>query len=126
MPANRLTPPSVAPLMIDGPLQPQLFLLLDTLAKDPDERSLEERRSLARRIHAALGQGADECLEQLNANLSEEDRSLLLVLADRHEQRTPAAPAADPRERLRRLEPARRYRDAAQVLAMLAVLAGHG
>lgn len=116
------TPPWADALGLNGPLQPQLVLLLDSLSKDEDAESIDARRALARRVHAALRRSHEECLAQLAATITEADRALLLALADRHEQRTPAAAAGDPRERLRRLEPARRYRDGAQILGMLAEL----
>jgi hypothetical protein len=109
--------------MLGGPLQPQLVLLIDSLGRCQDEASYEARRALALKLHAVLGLTARECVVRLSATIGEGDLAFLLELADDHERRTPPAPTEDPRERLRRLEPARRYRDAAQVLSMLPVLA---
>ncbi len=123
MPDPRFARPGAESLLLSGPLQPQLVLLIDTLTRDVDEPTAALRQALACRVHAALGLAANECLARLGATITESDRALLIMLADRHELRTPPAAANDPAERLRRLEPARRYRDAAQVLAMLAELA---
>lgn len=120
---NRPTSPTIEAVRLSGPLQPQLVLLLDALADDADAATAGARESLARRIHAALECDGDEFLIRLAETITRSDRALLLELADRHERRTAPAPFADPAERLRRLEPARRYRDAAQVLSMLEELA---
>lgn len=123
MPPPRFASAGIEPLLLSGPLQPQLVLLIDSLVRDPDEPTATLRQSLACRLQAALGLAANDCLVRLGATISESDRALLLMLADRHEQRTPPAPFEHPRERLQRLEPARRFRDAAQILAMLTELA---